>query len=48
MFPIALRRHIILLLAAKAVLLVALYMLFFSPAHRPAPSLIQSHILGAR
>ena len=47
MFPRVLRREVLLLLAGKAVLLLALYLLFFSPAHRLTltPERLQSHIL---
>jgi hypothetical protein len=47
MFPGALRREILVLLAIKAVLLTVLYVLFFSPAHRiaSAPGMA-AHILG--
>jgi hypothetical protein len=34
--PFRLRRDLILLLAIKLSMLVALYLLFFSPTHRPA------------
>ena len=48
MFPVILRREIVIALAAKAVLLAILYVLFFSPSHR-APRLdVQRHILEAR
>jgi hypothetical protein len=48
MFPVILRREIIIALAAKAALLAILYVLFFSPSHRaPAPD-VQTHILGSR
>lgn len=47
MFPVILRREIIIALAVKAVLLGVLYMLFFSPSHRVKPDL-QSHILETR
>lgn len=49
MFPRILRREVLLLLAGKAALLLALYLLFFSPAHRPilTPERLQSHILDA-
>ncbi len=43
--PDVLRRDLILLLAAKLVLLTILYALFFSPAHRPAID-IMAHIAG--
>jgi hypothetical protein len=47
MFPRVLRREVLFLLAAKAALLLGLYLLFFSPAHRPTvtPERLQSHIL---
>ena len=48
MFPVILRREIIIALAAKAVLLVILYMLFFSPSHRAPATDVRSHILDAR
>jgi len=48
MFPVILRREIIIALAVKAALLAILYMLFFSPSHR-APGLdVQRHILESR
>jgi hypothetical protein len=34
--PSALRRDLVLLVAAKLAMLAVLYALFFSPAHRPA------------
>jgi len=34
MFPPVLRREILILLCLKAALLVALYLLFFSPSHQ--------------
>ena len=46
MFPTILRREIIMALALKAGLLVLLYLLFFSPAHRPTPQVLQAHIMG--
>ncbi|HUJ02730.1 MAG TPA: hypothetical protein VLW75_03765 [Rhizomicrobium sp.] len=48
MFPIALRREIIVLLLVKAALLTALYAFFFSPSHRIEPTLarMQSHLLN--
>jgi hypothetical protein len=48
MFPIVLRREIIILLAAKAALLTLLYFLFFSPAHRvtPTPDMLRAHLMG--
>ena len=50
MFPRTLRREIIVLLAAKIMLLTALYWLFFSPAHRiePTPERMQSHLFNQR
>ena len=48
MFPVILRREIIIALAAKAVLLAVLYMLFFSPSHRAPVADVRSHILEAR
>jgi hypothetical protein len=49
MFPRVLRREVLLLLAGKAVLLLTLYFLFFSPAHRPTltPERLQSHIFDS-
>jgi hypothetical protein len=48
MFPIALRREILILIAIKAALLTLLYFLFFSPAHRiePTPDTLRAHIVG--
>lgn len=46
MFPAALRRDILVLLAVKAVILTALYLLFFSPSHQPPPADALSHITG--
>ena len=48
MFPIVLRREVIILLAVKAALLTLLYFLFFSPAHRiePSPEDLRTHIMG--
>ena len=46
MFPVILRRDILILLAVKAGLLLLLYFLFFSPAHRPAEVRLEDHILG--
>ena len=48
MFPVILRREIIIALAAKAVLLAILYVLFFSPPHRAPGVDVQRHILEAR
>ena len=48
MFPVILRREIIIALAAKAVLLAILYGLFFSPSHRAPVTDMRSHLLGAR
>jgi hypothetical protein len=49
MFPRVLRREVLLLLAGKAALLLMLYLLFFSPAHRPTltPERLQSHIFSS-
>jgi hypothetical protein len=48
MFPGALRRDILILISIKAIVLIALYLLFFSPAHQFKPSTFQlaSHIFG--
>lgn len=46
MFPKALRREILIVLGLKALLLLALYQLFFSPAHRHGPENPVTHILG--
>ena len=48
MFPILLRREIILMLALKAALLTLLYFLFFSPAHRVTvtPERLRAHLVG--
>jgi hypothetical protein len=46
MFPVILRRDILILLAVKAGLLLLLYLLFFSPAHRPPDVSMRDHILG--
>lgn len=48
MFPIVLRREVIILLAVKAALLTLLYFLFFSHAHRiePSPEDLRVHIMG--
>ena len=48
MFPVILRREIIIALAAKAVLLAILYVLFFSPSHRAPMTNMKNHILEAR
>ena len=48
MFPVILRREIIIALAAKAVLLAILYVLFFSPSHRAPGIDVQHHILESR
>jgi hypothetical protein len=45
MFPIVLRRDILIALALKAVLLAVLYFLFFSPSHRPPGPAMRQHIL---
>ena len=48
MFPIVLRREIIILLAAKAGLLTLLYFLFFAPSHQAAvtPDVLRAHVMG--
>ena len=48
MFPIILRREVVILLAVKTVLLTLLYVLFFSPAHRTeaSPESLRAHIIG--
>jgi hypothetical protein len=46
MFPIVLRREILIALVLKAVLLAILYFLFFSPSHRPPGLAMRQHILG--
>jgi len=46
MFPIVLRRDVLIALAVKAVLLAILYFLFFSPSHRPPGLAMRQHILG--
>lgn len=48
MFPIILRREVIILLAVKAVLLALIYFLFFSPAHRVdvTPGQLREHLVG--
>jgi hypothetical protein len=47
MFPIVLRREIIILLAAKAALLTLLYFLFFAPSHQAiTPELLRAHVMG--
>ena len=48
MFPVILRREIIIALAAKAVLLAVLYVLFFSPSHRAPATDVGRHILDTR
>jgi hypothetical protein len=48
MFPIVLRRDILIALAIKAALLAILYFLFFSPSHRPPSLAMRQHILGQR
>ncbi len=45
--PAALRRDLVLLLAAKLAMLGILYALFFSPAHRPRPD-AAAHIADVR
>lgn len=37
MFPLGLRREIIALLCAKALILFAIYQIFFAPLARPEP-----------
>jgi len=48
MFPIVLRREILLLIALKAAVLTLLYVLFFSPAHRleASPQTLRTHLMG--
>jgi hypothetical protein len=46
MFPFALRREILLLLAVKAALLTALYLLFFAHPTSPTPAAIGAHLTG--
>ena len=48
MFPILLRREVVILLGLKAALLTLLYLLFFSPAHRTEVSLesLRTHVIG--
>jgi hypothetical protein len=47
MFPIVLRREIIILLAAKAALLSLLYFLFFAPSHQAVtPDALRAHLAG--
>ena len=48
MFPVILRREIIIARAAKAALLAILHVLFFSPSHRAPMTDVRSHILEAR
>lgn len=43
--PDALRRDLVLLVVAKLALMAALYVLFFSPTHRPAINAV-AHIAG--
>ena len=47
MFSFALRREILALLAIKAVLLTALYFLFFSHPSEPTPAMVGTHLTGA-
>jgi len=44
--PVALRRDLVALVAAKLVFLAILYALFFSPSHRPVIDPV-AHITGA-
>jgi hypothetical protein len=48
MFPIVLRRDILIALGLKAALLAILYLLFFSPSHRPHETVVamRQHIFG--
>jgi hypothetical protein len=46
MFPFALRRDILILLAVKAALLTALYFLFFSHPMEPSRAAISAHLMG--
>jgi hypothetical protein len=46
MFPRALRREILLLVAAKAAVLALIYALFFVPS--PGSLSLQTHLLGDR
>jgi hypothetical protein len=48
MFPAVLRREVIVLLVAKAALLMLLYVLFFSPGHRVTvtPESLRTHLTG--
>ncbi|MFO1247864.1 MAG: hypothetical protein U1E93_06515 [Alphaproteobacteria bacterium] len=48
MFPVILRREIIIALAAKAALLGILYILFFSPSHRAPTADMRGHLLETR
>ena len=48
MFPVILRREIVIALAAKAALLAILYVLFFSPSHRAPMTDTKNHILEGR
>ena len=50
MFSLKLRREIIVLLCAKAILLVAIYQLFFAPFARPEPDgqAMRTHFLAAK
>jgi hypothetical protein len=48
MFPTALRREILILLAAKLAALTAIYFVFFAPAEfKPDTRAIQAHLLFA-
>ena len=46
MFSFALRRDILILLALKALLLTALYFLFFAHPSEPTPAMIGAHLTG--
>jgi hypothetical protein len=48
-FPKVVRREILILLAAKAVALTAIYFIFFAPTDRSTPSAreIETHLLGS-
>jgi hypothetical protein len=45
MFPAHLRREIVILLAFKAAALTLLYLLCFSPSHRPQSLPVMLHVL---
>ena len=48
MFPVKLRREIVLLLCAKALLLFAIYQLLFAPLERPEPDghAVRAHLFA--